>query len=59
MGICPTMRMKETKMQLNLSGLGAILAVIVLVLCVVLVAVGQMPVLIGVLIAALALARLT
>lgn len=46
-------------MQLNLSGLGAILAVIVLVLCVVLVAVGQMPVLIGVLIAALALARLT
>lgn len=41
------------------SGLGAIIAVIVLVLCVVFVAIGQMPLREGALFGALAVARLT
>jgi hypothetical protein len=41
------------------SGLGAIIAIVVLVLAVVLIVVGQLPLVIGGLIAALAVARLT
>ena len=41
------------------AGLGAIIAVVVLVLAVVLIVVGQLPIVVGGLIAALAVARLT
>lgn len=46
-------------MNLNLGNLGAILAVVVLVLAVVFVVLGQLPLMAGVLIALLAVARLT
>lgn len=41
------------------AGLGAIIAIVVLVLAVVLIVVGQLPLVVGGLIAALAVARLT